>query len=395
MPWCPRCDEVFPEGPACPRCSARLIDRGPGPVHSELQALPELPTIKVSRRDRRALERLSGPRAPSSRALVCAIAALVFAVGFLLGRLGSLEMSQPAVRALPAVHGLALDDVEGSASYLLWTDEQLATIASHELFSGDVAPRLRMTPPFDPVNATRTQVAALGSSVAAVVTNEGRSYVAFASRGGAPHGWVPGVEAAWVTPDELWVRGADRSLTAWAVGKNGVDAKSSGEAERIYQVADGAVVERAGRLFRAGNEDGRATLSVSAGSRVIATDGTRALLSGRRLLLAEKGSTTPIRIDGPRALSASFERSGDRVAIVLREGDELSIAIVDARGNAALKPLGARAGDCTPSSSWDRNGHWVYVAPGDGTLYAVEAGGGRVEPVRVRSVGCGIAWTPG
>jgi hypothetical protein len=395
MPWCPRCDEVFPEGPACPRCSARLIDGGRGSAHEELQAVQQLPQIRVSRRDRRALERLSGPRAPSSRALVCAVAALVFAVGFLLGRLGSLEMSQPSVRALPGVHGLALDDVEGSASYLLWTDDQLATIAAHDLFSGDVVPRLRMTPPFDPADITRTEVAALGSSVATLVSDERRSYVAFVARGGSPHGWVPGVEAAWVSPDELWVRQAGGTLVAWSTGTDGIEAKRSGVAEHIFQVPDGAVVQRGDRLVRLGDRASGDEMSIPEAGDVMATDGRRALVGGKQLVLSDGRSLTPVRIQEPRVLSASFERSGERVAMALREGDQLSVAIVDARGNAALKPLGARAGDCAPGMSWDRSGRWVYVAPGDGMLYAVEASGGRVQPVRVRNVGCGVAWLPG
>jgi hypothetical protein len=354
----------------------------------ELQAVPELPRIKVSRRDRRALERLSGPKAPSSRVLFAAVAALVFAVGFLLGRLGSVEQEGgPSVRALPAAHALTPFDVEGSAVYLLWSDEPLATIAVHNLFSGDVLPRARLSPPFENLEDAETQVAALGGSVAVAVADSGRSFVAFAPSDGPAHGWVPGVEAAWASPDELWVREADGTVVEWSVGLDGMRAHRSGRAERIFQTPHGAVVQRAGSLISP-----RRRLELPDQVEVIATDGERALLDGDALVLWDGRSTTKVRVQGFRALAATFDHSADRAAMVLRHRDDLTLAIVDARGNAALKPLGARSGACVPAVSWDRGGSWVYVAPGDGALYAVEANGGHVERVRTHGVGCGLAW---
>lgn len=354
----------------------------------ELQAVPELPRIKVSRRNRRALERLSGPKAPSSRVLAAAVAALVFAVGFLLGRIGSIDQQAgPSVRALPAAHALTPFDVEGSAVYLLWTDEPLATVAVHNLFSGDVSPRARLSPPVEPSDEASTRVSALGGSVAVVVADSDKSFVAFTPSDGPAHGWVPGVEAAWASADELWVREADGSIVEWSIGVDGMRAHRSGRADRIFQTPQGAVVQRGGRLLSPWRR-----LDLPKDADVMATDGKRAVVLGERLALWDGESFTRIRAQGFRPLAASFDRSGDRAAIVLRDRDDLTLAVVDARGNAALKPLGARRGGCSPTLAWDGPGSWVYVAVGDGALYAVEANGGHVERIRTHGVGCGLAW---
>jgi hypothetical protein len=357
-----------------------------------MQAVPEFPMIKVSRRDRRALERLSGPKAPSSRVLAAAVAALVFAVGFLLGRLGTVEPAGPSVRALPAAEALTTFDVDGSAVYLLWTQEPLATLALHGLSSGDVVPRARLTPPFDPTYDARTDVSSLGRSVALVVADGSRSFVAFAAAGAAPHGWVPGVEAAWASRHELLVRQADGNIVRWSMRPGSLQERRWGEAERLFQAPDGAIVERGGKLVTSKGADELVLPPRGDGERVVATDGRRALIAGRETMLWDGKTSTRIRAQGFRALSGAFDSGGERVAAILRQGEDLTVAVIDSRGNAALKPLGARVGECTPSVSWDRAGTWIYVAPGDGALYAVEAAGGHVESVRTHGVGCGLAW---
>ncbi len=393
MPWCPRCDEIFPEGPACPRCSIRLVDRDRGGLPEEMHAVPEFPMIKVSRRDRRALERLSGPKAPSSRVLAAAVAALVFAVGFLLGRLGTVEPAGPSVRALPAAEALSPLDVDGSVVYLLWTQEPLATLAAHTLATGDVVPRARLTPPFDPTFDARTHLAAFERNIALVVADGDRSYVTFARAGGTPHGWLPGVEAAWASPDELLIRQTDGTVVEWSSRPGSLQERRWGHAERLYQTHRGAVVEQAGRLVPSrGNANDLILPPLGEGELVIATDGARALIGGRETMLWDGKTSVRVRAEGFRTVSAAFENGGDRVGAVLRRGDELTLAVIDTRGNAALKPLDARAGACGPAISWDRAGRWIYVAPGDGVLYAVEAAGGRVQAVRTHGVGCGLAW---
>jgi hypothetical protein len=393
MPWCPRCDEIFPEGPACPRCSTRLVDRERGGFGEEVQPVADFPMIKVSRRDRRALERLSGPKAPSSRVLAAAVAALVFAVGFLLGRLGTVEPAGPSVRALPAAEALTTFDVDGSAAYLLWTEEPLATLALHTLSTGDVVPRARLTPPFDPTYDARTYVSAFERNVALIVADGDRSFVAFAEAGATPHGWIPGVEAAWSSLMELLIRQADGTVVQWSTRAGSIQERRWGHAERLHQTSGGAVVEQNGRLVAARGEHEDLVLPpLGRGERVMATDGRRALIGGSEAMLWDGRTSARVRADGFRTLSAAFDATGERAAAVMQRGDELSVAVIDARGDAALKPLDARTGECAPAVSWDRTGSWIYVAPGDGALYAVEASGGHVESVRTHGVGCGLAW---
>lgn len=393
MPWCPRCDEVFPEGPACPRCSTRLVDRGQSSFPDDLQTEPDFPMIKVSRRDRRALERLSGPKAPSSRVLALAVAALVFAVGFLVGRIGSLEqVGSPSVRALPSAQGLAPYDVEGSAAYLIWTNEPLATIALHDVYSGDVVPRARLSPPVDVDEDASTSIVAHSGSIAMVLTEGKQSFVAFAPAGRSAHGWVDGVEAAWAAPDVLLIRERNGTVQEWSVRSGSLRSRAWGTAEALFQTPTGAVALRSGRLF-SGRDAAEAVAAVPDGATVLASDGRRILgVRNGDVALFDGGRAVPLGVQGFEAVAAGFETAGDRVGVVLRDGRDLTVAVADGKGKAALKPLRARSGDCVPTLSWDLAGKWLYVGAGDGVVRAVDAAGGYVEPVRTKALGCGLAW---
>lgn len=356
---------------------------------AELEAVPELPLIKVSRRDRRALERMSGPKPPSSRVLALAVAALVFAVGFLVGRLGSIDADGPSVRALPAAEGLTISDVEGSAVYMLWTNEPLATVALQDLYSGDVVPRARLSPPFEPSDDAATSVAAYEGSIAVMLSDGESSFVAMAPDGKTTHAWVPGLEAAWTSPDELLVRESDDTVTAWSARSGSLRAREWGSAERLFQTPHGAFALSAGRLMSGDGED---VLEIPPGAEVLATDGDRALIDDGEVSLWDGTAPTTIDVDDYRAVAASFEPNGDRVAVVLGRGDSLTLGISDARGNVALKPIRASAGGCRPAVSWDAARRWLYVGAGDGELHAVETGGARISSVRTKAVGCGLAW---
>lgn len=398
MPWCPRCDENFPQGPACPRCSARLVAREVETYEDTLHTVPGLKSIKVSRRYMRALERLSGPRASSSRALALALVMLVFASGFLLGRVGGLGPNASTVGALAPAKPVPLENVDGSIAlkgsiaYVTSSREPITTIAMHHIYSGEVTPKARFSPPGEYVT---TRVVSFGRSVAAVVSGGGKGFVAFAPHDQAPQGWVPGIEAAWLSERDLLVRHVDGSIARWTFGSKSVHAATIPDADELIQTSAGPIVRRGSLLETVSSPHRR--LKVPRGARVVAVspDLTRAVLQDRTdgtdPALWDGKRTVAMRNGGGRALGASFDRSSARAAIVLQAADGLQLAVVDHDGNAQLKPLSAGDG-CEAPPVWDGSSDWVYVAAGDGIVHAAEAGGGRTESVRTQGVGCGVAW---
>jgi hypothetical protein len=394
MPWCPRCDETFPEGPACPRCSARLVARDHQTHEDTLQTVPGLKSIKVSRRYMRAFERMSGPRASSSRALALALVMLVFASGFLLGRVGSLTPTTPTVRALPAAKPIPFDDpegVQGSISYITMSRDPLATIAMHDVFSGDVTPRARFSPPVGADEYVRTAVASFGRSVAVIVASDGEGFVAIAPHNRPPHGWVPGLEVAWQSERDLLVRHVDGSVARWTFGSDSVRSSPEEDADELIQTSVGAVVRRGRVLKSVASPKRKIVLPRGAEAVAVAPDMSRVLLDARVPTLWDGEQKVAMRTGSGRTLGASFDRAGERVAVVLRSPDGLQLAIVDAKGNAQIKPLDGGDG-CEGVPVWDAAGRWVYVADAEGVVHAVEAGGGRIASVRTGGVGCGVAW---
>ncbi|MEX0873427.1 MAG: hypothetical protein WD646_10415 [Actinomycetota bacterium] len=361
-----------------------------------IETVPALRGLKVSRRYRRALQRLSGPTGPSPRVLGLAVFMLVFAVGFLLGRLATVDPpAGPTVRALPNVEPLALPGVEGSAVYALWSRDALATVAAQDLANGDVVPRLRLSAPVS-LGEVQTKMVTLGRNVALIAGDERDSHVAFAAQGAAPHGWVSGSEAAWVSSNELLVRHRDRSLTRWIIDGDSLRSEAAGRADRLWQTPDGAVVMSDG-LIRNGSQAlrGRGLRHPPSGRVLsVSPDGKQAFVDNDGPAFWNGRSLERVHVDSTDVVGASYEPSGARVAMVLRSDGELTLAISNLRGNVALKPLDARYHDCPPVPTWDENGRWVYVAVGDGLLYAAEASGGRVSQVRTNVVGCGLAWVP-
>ena len=103
------------------------------------------------------------------------------------------------MRALPAAKPIPFDDpegVSGSISYITTSRDPLATIAMHDVFSGDVTPRAQFSPPVGADESVTTAVASFGRSVAVVVASDGEGFVAMAPHNRPPHGWVPGLEVA-------------------------------------------------------------------------------------------------------------------------------------------------------------------------------------------------------
>jgi hypothetical protein len=77
--------------------------------------------------------------------------------------------------------------------------------------------------------------------------------------------------------------------------------------------------------------------------------------------------------------------------LLMAGDDELTLAVVMPRGNAAFKPLGDGP-KCLAAPAWDGTGRWIYLASADGVLHAIEASGSRIEAIKTHGVGCGLAW---
>lgn len=361
-----------------------------------LQPVAPLPQIKVPRRYRRAFDRLSGPRTPPYRALVLAGVCVAFALGFVLGRLGGAGAGQPTVSALPPVAPLTGQDISGSAAYLRWsaTSEPLAAIVSHDLFSGELRSLARLSAPPVLSDESDTRMVSFGSSVAVVLGEGDEAFVA-AWLDGLPVGWIKGTDVAWESPDRLLVRSLDGRLRRWHVERDEVaTVELDGRWEALLQTARGAAVVGPTHVAMSTQASFEQTIAVPESGSVLAVsqDGSRALVSTPDGVGLWDGSElTRIDVEGFEARAASFEASGERMAITGSHEGGLTLAIVDAAGNAALKPVGADEG-CSAPPAWDALGRWIYVSSGDGVLHALESGGGRTDSVRTRSVGCGLAW---
>jgi hypothetical protein len=210
---------------------------------------------------------------------------------------------------------------------------------------------------------------------------------------------VDGVEAAWVSSEELLVRHRDRALTRWLVEEGGVRSEPAGRADRLWQTPSGAVVQRDGMLrngSQALSSQGIRAPLFRKGGRVLAVsgDGKRALVDDGGAAIWDGTAMQKVQVDEADVVGASFEPSGDRIALALRIDDGLTLGISDLRGNTALKPLDTKYRDCDPVPAWDTDGEWVYTSPGNGLLYAAETGGGRTKQVRTNVVACGLAWIP-
>jgi hypothetical protein len=357
-----------------------------------LESVPGLRSIKVSRRYLRALERLSAPKASSSRALALALVLLVFATGFLLGRIGSVPAAQPTVHALPLAEPIPFEDVKGAVSYVLASRDPLMTIAIHDLYSGDVVPRARFSPAADTADDVTTRAVAFGRSVAVVVSDGDHSRVSFAPHGRTPQGWVPGSDVAWVSETELVIRTSDDMVMRFGVGTDRLTTQRLEPADALFQTAAGAVVQRGRRLESVDGPKRRLDLPSKGDVLAVAPDLSRVILDAKAPFLWDGTDAKPIHAyDYGEVLGASFEPSGERAAVLMAGDDDLTLAVVMPRGNAAFKPLGDGP-KCSAPPAWDGTGRWIYLGTADGVLHAVEASGSRIEAIDTHSVGCGLAW---
>jgi hypothetical protein len=358
-----------------------------------LDSVPGLRSIKVSRRYLRALERLSAaPRPSSSRALALALVLLVFATGFLLGRIGSVPASQPTVHALPLAEPIPFEDVKGAVSYVLTSRDPLMTIAIHDLYSGDVVPRARFSPAVDTADDAITRAVSFGRSVAVVVSDGDHSRVAFAPHGRTPQGWVPGTDVAWVSETELVIRTTDDAVVRFEAGTDRLTTRRLDDADELFQTAAGAVVQRGRHLESVDGPKRRIDLPAKGDVLAVAPDLSRVILDAKAPVLWDGTDAKPVHAyDYGKVLGASFEPSGERAAMLLAGDSELTLAVVMPRGNAAFKPVGDGP-KCSAPPAWDGTGRWIYLASADGVLHAIESSGSRIEAIKTHGVGCGLAW---
>lgn len=409
MPWCPRCDEVFPEGPTCPRCRSSLVDVGveapSGPVPSDAN----LPQVEVPRRLRRAFDRMGRQPTPPRHLVAFALACLLFAGGFLVGRMSSLAPQGPALRELSSSPvDLPLSGVVSYVGRVPGPAVEPALVR-HDLPSGRIEHAGRFSLPGGTIPASVTSgVVNHGQNVAVVLSDSDELGVV----GAFPAGrrlpiWADGADAAWESGTSLLVLADDGALVRWSL-EDGVDREPvPGRWTRVLPAPGGAVLERV--------EDGRRTLWVATpdglreamplpdDARLVAGGagaGTALLEVDDGIVLWDGEERTEVQADGREAVGATFSPGGEAVAMALVErgrpegSTPVHVGISDLRGNAAFHPVTtwSERQSCDTAPVWDADGSWVYLAPGDGAVYAIEAGGARVRGASTRTLGCGVAW---
>lgn len=403
MPWCPRCDEVFPEGPACPRCRAALVEVS-GVTQAEDRQTVVLPALRLPRRYRRAFG--TRPPPPPRHLLAVALSLVLVAGGFTLGRMSAVPPDGPVMRAPPIV-GLRAP-ADGTVTFLrqgpFANDYALVRTA---LQTGAAEVAARFTSPFavSTAGSHSRLVSGLGDSIAVAVSRGGgRGFVKPFPASRPEFGWLDGEEAAWEDEETLLVRDGSH-VTRWrfsgTVGATSLD----GAFRRLFQTAAGAVLEAEGALY-VGRRDGvrkAIDLPSNASTLAVAPSGAPAFVvledragvwDGARFVVAEFDPAY-------RARGASFSPDGRRIAVVLQEREaparsaQQLLAVFDTSGYrppplVSLPPAGATP-VCALPPAWDATGRWVIVGPGDRSLHAIEVGGIR-RSAEVHEIGCGVTW---
>jgi hypothetical protein len=248
---------------------------------------------------------------------------------------------------------------------------------------------------------------ARGSVAIVLADQEGRSAVAAFPADREPVFWLPGDEAAWESPDSLLVR-EQTSVTRWRLKPSLRSEKIEGTWTAVHQTAAGAVLET--RTEEAGlfvpTEDGARRvnrLPNDADVISVSNDGKLALIAmNDKIAVWDGDKASPAEIEDvyePR--SAGFTADGARIALVLREkgaAGRSSAQLLAVLGSSGQKlmlhplPAATASEDCASAPVWDDSGRWVFAAPGDGSIQAVEVGGAS-RVADARATGCGIAWS--
>lgn len=404
MAWCPRCDEVFPQGPDCPRCGTALVDDSPSARGGE-RPTGNLPQLKVPRRVRRAFDRMSSEPAPPRHLMALATAAILFAGGFLLGRLGSMAPDLPAIAQLSAVP-LPLD-LEGFVEYVARPPGPPTepALVRHDLRTGQIDTLARFSLPFQPPVAAHvtTRVLSLAGGSALVLQGADDAFVgAFPPSRALPF-WVEGTAAAWEDSSTLVVLRGTR-LSRWTFDDDVLGPQPvEGTWSALHSTAGGAVGERVDggrRLVLLGDGGPGDAMALPDGGRVLAVaPGAEAAVLERPsgASLWDGTEEIPIVAEGLQPQAAAFSPSGDRVAVTfleLKRGGTARavLGVSDLRARVAFNRVATTDQQCRATPVWEGGERWVYVAPGNGSVYAVASGGGAVRGVHTRIVGCGLAW---
>lgn len=407
MPWCPRCDEVFPEGPACPRCRAALVEVS-GVTQAEEHAPVVLPHVRLPRRLRRAIGGHRPPAPPPRHLIAVAVSLVLVAGGFTLGRMSAVPPDSPALRAPPVV-GPRLATA-GSVAFLRPGGGPAEyTLVRARLRTGMVELAGRFMSPY-PQDGHResARVSGLRGSVAVVLTGpEGRSSVAAFAVNRPPVLWLDGQEAAWEDADSLLIRDGTR-VVRWRFTAGPEADAIAGTWRRVIQTAVGAVLEgptETGVALHLSRPEGPVRLldlPPGASTLAVAPAGTPALVSVDDTPSVWDGSRlTPVEVDDAyRPRGAAFSHDGARIALVLQRRDrptrsaEQHLAVLDrtgARVELLKLPAAHERPMCDAVPTWNADGRWLFVGPGDRSVHAVEVGGRRHRS-EVHDIGCGLAW---
>lgn len=371
MPWCSQCNEVFPDGRDCPRCSSPMQDT-PGVAAPYDTALP---VIKIPRRLRRAFGRVDPHPRPRLSSVVFAL--MVFTGGVVVGHLGSLPGIQPQLRATRVAVPM-----NSHLRYVV-QDGQDAVLVTRGLDSGTLRGlRLSSSGAFGLVSLSGSTAVLNSSSVMAVPSN------------GPVFGWLAGDEAAWESKDQLLIRNSDE-IEGWPMSDR-TPAPIPGEWTRIHQTPSGAALETGDALYLSTRSGPRQTIALAGNSHVLAVSSdadVAFVLAVGRAGFWDGTTFTPADLGPLVPEAAAFSPDGDSVAVTLRGGREIKIAAVDRTGSAVmLKSIGKINDPCPAVPVWSPMQDWVYIAPGDGSLYGFEAGGGSTIKVAVNNLGCALSW---
>ena len=407
MPWCPRCDETFPQGPACPRCSARLIAREREATASRGHAATRPGAARRSRFRGATRGRSIGcpaprrrrPRGARSRTRHCSCSRRASC------SVGSAPSHRPAPRSalcrrlepIPfedAGRGQGVDLLRSRRHASRWRRSRCTTCSRETS-----VPRAQFSPPFDTTRACDDTTSSRSDGASPSSSSDGgKGYVAFAPHGRSAAGLDAGDRSGLASPSaSSLVRHVDGALTRWTYGSDSVRSKSIEDADELFQTrrrTRSSVAARRSRSVGVADAHARAAELEERRDRGLARHDARAPRRRTRPTLWDGDERVADARHGSGTSSARrFEQSSERVAIAACAGADGLIA--RDRRPARQRRNSSRSATGTAARRRRRGtapARWVYVAGGDGVLHAVEASGGRVEAVKTQSVGCGVAW---